>query len=142
MAQATSQLTKQSIKDRVMGTIGGTERASELKSEVVDAARHSPETAREQVEGNPIAAGVLAFAAGLVVAALVPKTPQEQQLARSIQPHLETAATEAGQAARDGVAALEPKAREAAEHVKQQAQQSAAIVKEDAQDTASSLQSA
>ena len=142
MAQTTSQLNKPSIKDRVMGAASaGTERGSELKSEAADAARHSPEAARKQVEGNPIAAGVLAFAAGLVVAALVPETPPEQRLGRSIQPHLETAATEVGQVAHDGVAELQPKAREAVEHVKQQAQQSATTVKEDAQDSASSLES-
>jgi hypothetical protein len=131
-----------SIKDRVMGTANaGTDRASELTSEAVDAARHAPEAARQQVEGNPIAAGLLAFAAGLVVATVLPETPQEQQWARSIQPHLETAASEVGMAAQDSAAALEPKAREAAEHVKQQAQQSAENVKDDASEAAASLRS-
>jgi ElaB/YqjD/DUF883 family membrane-anchored ribosome-binding protein len=129
-----------SIKDRVMGTASsGTERASELKSEAMDAARHAPEAARQQVEGNPLAAGVLAFAAGLVVAALIPETPQEQEWARSVQPHLESAASEVGSVAQDSAAALQPKAREAAEHVKQQAQDSASTLKDDASDTASSM---
>jgi ElaB/YqjD/DUF883 family membrane-anchored ribosome-binding protein len=132
-----------SMKDRVMGTASsGTERASELTSEAVDAARQAPEAARHQVEGNPIAAGVLAFAAGLVVAALVPETQQEQRWANSVQPQLEAAASEVGMAAQDSAAALEPKAREAAEHVKQQAQQSAETVKDDAKDTADALRSA
>jgi ElaB/YqjD/DUF883 family membrane-anchored ribosome-binding protein len=131
-----------SIKDRVMGTASaGTDRASELTSDAVDAARHAPEAARQQFEGNPIAVGLLAFAAGLVVAALVPETPQEQEWARSLQPHLESAASEVGMAAQDSAAALQPKAREAAEHVKQQAQQSAESLKDDASDTAASLRS-
>ena len=108
----------------------------------MDAAQQAPEAARHQVEGNPLAAGVLAFAAGLVVAALVPETEQEQRWASSVQPHLETAASEVGMVAQDSAAALEPKAREAAEHVKEQAQQSAEAVKDDAKDTADSLRSA
>ena len=131
-----------SMKDRVMGTANaGTERASELKDEAVDAARHAPEVARQQYEGNPLAAGLLAFAAGLVVAAMVPETESEQHLARSVQPHLESAANEVGTAAQESAQALKPQAHEAAEHVKQQAQQSAEATKEDAKQTAQSVRS-
>ena len=131
-----------SIKDRVMGTASaGTDRASEMTSEAMDAARRAPDAARQQVEGNPRAAGLLAFAAGLVVAAVFPETSTEQQLARSVQPHLETAASEVGAAAQDSAEALKPAAREAAEHVKQQAQQSADSMKEDAKENAGSLRS-
>jgi len=131
-----------SIKDRVMGTANaGTERASEMKDDAIDAARRAPETARRQYEGNPLAAGLLAFAAGLVVAALLPETEQEQKLARSVQPHLESAASEVGTVAQDSAEALKPAAREAAEHVKQQAQQSAESTKEDARHAAQSVRS-
>jgi len=125
-----------SIKDRVMGTAqGGSERASEMKDEAMDAARHAPEAARRQVEGNPLAAGLCAFAAGLVVAALIPETEKEQELVRAVQPKLESAASEMGSVAQDSAEALKPAAREAAEHVKQQAQQSAESVKDDAKQT-------
>ena len=131
-----------SVKDRVMGsTNAGTERASEMKDEAMDAARRAPEAARRQYEGNPLAAGLLAFAAGLVVAALVPETEREQQLAQSVQPHLESAASEMGSAAQESAEALKPQAREAAEHVKQQAQESAETAKEDARQAAQSVRS-
>jgi hypothetical protein len=129
-----------SIKERVMGTANaGTERASEIKDEAMHAAQQAPEAARRQFEGNPLAAGLLAFAAGLVVAALLPETEQEQKLARSVQPHLESAASEVGAVAQESAEALKPQAREAAEHVKQQAQQSAESAKEDAKQTAQSV---
>ena len=129
-----------SIKDRVMGTANaGTQRASDMTSEAMDAARHAPETARRQVEGNPLAAGLCAFAAGLVVAALLPETEKEQEWARSAQPHLESAASEVGAVAQDSAEALKPAAREAAEHVKQQAQQSAQTAKDEASENAQSL---
>ena len=131
-----------SIKDRVMGTAhDGTERAAELKDDAMDAARNAPQAARQQVEGNPLAAGLLAFAAGLVVAAVLPETEKERELARSVQPHLESAASEVGAVAQDSAEALKPAAREAVEHVKQQAQQSGEAVKEDAKDTAQSVRS-
>ena len=129
-----------SIKDRVMGTANaGTDRASEIKDEAMDAARRAPEAARRQYEGNPLAAGLLAFAAGLVVAALLPETEREQELARSVQPHLESAASEVGSAAQETAEALKPQAREAAEHVKQQAQQSAESAKDEARQTAQTV---
>ena len=131
-----------SIKDRVMGTAtAGTGRASEMKDEAMDAARRAPEAARHQVEGNPLAAGLLAFAAGLVVAAVLPETEKERELAPSVQPHLESAASEVGALAQDSTEALKPAAREAAEHMKQQAQQSGEAVKEDAKETAQSVRS-
>jgi ElaB/YqjD/DUF883 family membrane-anchored ribosome-binding protein len=131
-----------SVKDRVIGTAdAGTERAQEMKDDAIDAARRAPQAAREQVEGNPLAAGLLAFAAGLVVAAVLPETGKERELARSVQPYLESAASEVGAVAQDSAEALKPAAREAAEHMKQQAQQSGEAVKEDAKHSAQSVRS-
>jgi hypothetical protein len=131
-----------SVKDRVMGTASdGTERAREMKDDAMDAARRAPEAARQQMEGNPLAVGLLSFAAGLVVAALLPETEKEQEQARSLQPHQASAASEFGARAQDSAEALKPQAREAAEHVKQQAQQSAEAAKEDAKQTAQSVRS-
>ena len=131
-----------SVKDRVMGTASaGTDRAHEMKDEAMDAARRAPDAARRQYEGNPLAAGLLAFAAGLVVAAVLPETEKERELARSVQPHLEAAASEVGAVAQDSAEALKPAARDAAEHVKQQAQQSGEHVKDDAKSSAQSVRS-
>jgi ElaB/YqjD/DUF883 family membrane-anchored ribosome-binding protein len=131
-----------SIKDRVMGTASdGGERVREMKDDALEAGRRAPEAARQQVEGNPLAAGLLAFAAGLVVAALLPETEKEQQLARSVQPHLESAASEVGAAAQESAEALKPAARDAAEHVREQTQRSGEAVQRDAKETAQSLRS-
>jgi len=129
-----------SVKDRVMGTAAGAgDQVSDLTSQAADAARHAPDAARQQVEGNPLAAGLLAFAAGLVVAALLPETSTEQALASNVQTTLEGAASELGTAAHDTVEALKPAAHDAADAVKEQARDSAQTVKADASHTTDAL---
>ena len=129
-----------SVKERVMGAAHAeAEHASEIKDEAMTAARHAPQAARHQVEGSPLAAGLLASAAGLVVAAVLPETEKERELARSMQPRLESAASEVGVVAQDSAEALKPAAQEAAEHMKEQAQQSGEALKEDAKSSAQSV---
>jgi len=129
-----------SVKDKVMGTATGAgDQMSDVASHAADAARNAPDAARHQVEGNPLAAGLLAFAAGLVVAALLPETSTEQALATNLQPTLEGAASELGMAAQDTVEALKPAAHEAADAVKEQARDSAQSVKSEASHSSDAL---
>jgi len=122
-----------SVKDKVMGTAAGAgDQVSDLASHAADAARNTPDAARHQIEGNPLAAGLLAFAAGLVVAALLPETSAEQALAHNVQPTLEGAASELGMAAQDTVEALKPAAHDAADAVKAQTRNSAQTIKSEA----------
>ena len=128
-----------SVRERVMGTADSAGSAtSRMVSEAAGKMGEAPDAARRQVEGNPLAAGVFAFAAGLVVAALLPETEREQEMAQRIQPQMEQMAGEVGQAAKDTAQHLQPAAQSAVEHVKDQAQESAAHVKDQAQQTAQS----
>jgi len=130
------------VKEKVMGTAAGAgDQMSDLASHATDAARNAPDTARHQVEGNPLAAGLLAFAAGLVVAALLPETSTEQALASNVQPTLEGAASELGIAAQDTVEALKPAAQDAADAVKEQTRDSAQTIKSEATHSSEALRS-
>ena len=88
---------------------------------------------------TPSQRGSSRFAAGLVVAAVLPETEKERELARSMQPRLESAASEVGVVAQDSAEALKPAAQEAAEHMKEQAHQSGETLKEDAKSSAQSV---
>lgn len=116
-----------SVRDRVMGTASDT---SAHVSSAVDTIGEAPQMARRQVEGNPLAAGVLAFAAGLVVAALVPSTEPEQQMVANLQPGMEQVAGEVGRVAQEAAAQVRPAAQEAAQHLGEQVRESAGAVRE------------
>ena len=129
--------TVHSMRDRVMGTADSASSAtSHMVTEAAGKVGEAPDVARRQVQGNPLAAGVLAFAAGLVVAAVLPETEREQEMAQRIQPQMEQVAGEVGRAAQDTAQHLQPAAQSAVEHVKGQAQESAGHVKDQAQQSA------
>jgi hypothetical protein len=116
-----------SVREKVMGTAAET---SAHLSSAADTLGEAPDMARRQVEGNPLAAGVLAFAAGLVVAALVPGTEPEQQMVAKIQPGMEQVAGEVGRAAQESAEQVRPAVQEAAHHLGEQARESAETVRE------------
>jgi gas vesicle protein len=127
-----------STKERVMGTAADTtDKASSMASGIGDTVGSLPRGAANVAEGNPLAVGLVAFGAGLVLATLLPETRGEQQLAEKVQPMVENAASEVGAAAQDAVEQLKPKAQDAIEQVKDSAQQSVSQVKDHASDAAS-----
>jgi gas vesicle protein len=85
------------VRERVMGpaeqALHGTQmqaqqvsdRASRLPQQATEAARGAGSQARRQVEGSPLAAGLIALGAGMVAASLLPRTKQEQRLESSLQ---------------------------------------------------------
>ncbi len=82
-----------SIRERVMGTASsGTsaigDKASAAQSSVSDAVGAvggAPDAARRQAEGNPLAAGLVAFGAGMLIASLLPASQAEQNAAVALQ---------------------------------------------------------
>jgi hypothetical protein len=97
---------------------------------------------RQQTEGNPLAAGTVAFGVGWLVSSLMPATETEQQAARRAGeaarerggPVLE----QAKQAAQEMGQTLQAEAGERAQHVKERTQQAASAVTEEARASASS----
>jgi hypothetical protein len=128
------------IKETVMGSaddlsqatgeVGG--QLTDRLAEANDWAHHAPETARRRAEGNPLAAGLIAFGAGLLAAAIFPGTQTEAQVAQKVQEVAQPLAEEAKQAGKEVVSNLQPAAQEAAQQVKETAMAGAGQVKESA----------
>ena len=90
----------------------------------------------DRVEGSPLAAGLVAFGAGLVIAGLIPASKAEaqgaQRLKEAAQEHGQPIMDQAKSAAQEVGEQLKDKATEAAQEVKASAQESADKVKQEA----------
>lgn len=122
-----------------------TKRVSRAAGSVAETLGDSPQAARQRAEGNPAAAGLLAFAAGFFAAALLPPTERERQLVGQAKDKLQPLAQEAAQvgkgvagelqsSAQAGVEAVKDTATDAVQQVKGRAQSSAGRVKSEASD--------
>ena len=91
---------------------------------------------RARVEGSPLAAGLIAFGAGLVIAGLIPASKVEaqgaQRLQEAVKEHGQPVIDEVRSAARQVGDQLKDNAGEAASELKSSAQESAERVKEEA----------
>jgi hypothetical protein len=101
-------------------------------SSAVDTVRSAPDTARRSTQGNPLAAGLIAFGAGWLLSALLPATEPEQQVASQVKDF----AVEQG---RPVAEQLGQAGQQAAQELKESAQQRAETVKETATDAASTV---
>ena len=144
--QTRSAMT--TMKDRIMGgtadrtsnvgeTVSST--ASSAKdtlastaSSAADVASAAPDTVRRRTQGNPLAAGLIAFGAGWLLASLLPATEPEQQTASQVK----DLATEKG---RPAAQQLGQAGQEAAQELRESAQQRAQSVKETATGAASTV---
>jgi hypothetical protein len=141
-------------KDRVMGAApdrSPADAASAAASGMRDAASHAagtlqdtvqetPRVLRQQTQGNPIAAGLIAFGAGWLVSSLLPASKAEQRVAEQAkdragelaQPLAEQAKQVAGEVQQE----LTPQARQAAEAVRDTAADAARTVADDGRSAA------
>jgi hypothetical protein len=109
---------------------------SEKASEASDAVREAPATVKRKTQGNPLAAGVIAFGLGMLVSSLIPSSEKERQAVSQLQENLEPVKQKATEVARDMGESLKPAAQEAAESVKGTAQEGVESVKQEGQSAA------
>ncbi|HXH34154.1 MAG TPA: DUF3618 domain-containing protein [Plantibacter sp.] len=115
-----------SVKDRVFGVASDiSDTASDALGSTGDALSSAPKRAVAKAEGAPIAVGLIAFGAGLLVSALLPSSTKEKELASSIK-----------DAAQPLVDDVTDAAKEAAEHLKEPAADAFAAVRDQAADAA------
>ena len=117
--------TATSVKERIMGSAqdGASTAASSVSdaaSSVGDVASAAPQAVRRQTQGNPMAAGVIAFGIGWLLSSLPPATQREQDVA----------------------ALVEDKAKELAEPLKETAQEMAGNLQEPLQHSVEQVKSA
>jgi gas vesicle protein len=110
-------------------------------SSAADAVTHAPQAIQQQTQGNPLAAGLIAFGVGALAGTLLPTTRREEQAVRKVQPALESAASEIGEQAQVVAEQAKEQATQAAQQLKEEAQQSVESVKADAQQAADTVQS-
>jgi hypothetical protein len=130
--RARSSITN--LKDRIMGTAysttgtassaagGAADRVSAMASDAADTVRDAPRAVRRQTEGNPLAAGLVAFGAGWLISSLLPTTRKEQELASQAKDvaaeRLQPVAQQVQQAAAEVRDNLREPAQQAAESVR------------------------
>jgi hypothetical protein len=89
--------------------------ASNAASQAAETAQELPQTIRRQAQGNPLAAGLIAFGVGWLASSLLPASRREQELAQQAGHH----ATELGQpvvdAAKDAAAQMKDNLTEPAQ---------------------------
>jgi len=131
------------VKDRIMGS------AHDAADGVRDAASSAPTAGdgvaqvKSRAQGNPLAAGVIAFGAGLLLSSLFPASAKETEAARTLvetakdkgQPLLD----EAKSVASDVGGSLGEHAKQAAAQVKETATDAAGTVQADARDAAGTV---
>ena len=141
------------VKDSVMGSAqsaGGSaqgaagsvkDTASSATTAVGDTAQSAVGTIQRQTQGAPLAAGMVAFGAGMIISALVPASEKEAQAAQRLTEAVKDSpvADEVKAAGQEVGQNLKDSAMEAVQEVKSSAQDSAATVKDESQSAAQTV---
>jgi gas vesicle protein len=135
----TSGIT-QSVSDRASSA---RDTAADAASSAADTVRSAPAAVRRRAEGNPLAAGLIAFGAGMLLSSLLPASEPEQQVATQVKDFAteqgRPVAQQLGQAGQQAAQELKESAQQRAETVKQTAADAASTVKDEAQSAASDV---
>lgn len=128
------------VRDRVMGARDSrgpsvADRASSATSSMKESAASAPRVVRRQSQGNPLAAGLLAFAGGWLVSSLLPASHVEEQAAVAVKDQASQLAgpvkEQAQQAAQEVKDNLQEPAQQAVQQVKEHATDAAGTVRDD-----------
>jgi hypothetical protein len=99
----------------------------------------APQQVRAKTQGNPLAAGLIAFGAGLLLSSLIPASEKEREAADALKTAAEPVTTELAEAAKDMAQGLKEPAQEAMENVKATAADAAEHVKTEGQYAAADI---
>jgi uncharacterized protein YjbJ (UPF0337 family) len=136
------------LKDRVMGSAEsatGSVRGSVSSAgdTLTDTASGAADTVKEKTQGNPLAAGLIAFGAGWLISSLIPASEKETELAgKAVDVAKERGKPLAQEAADMGSQIgeeLKGRAQEAAESVKSTASEAASTVKDEGRHSAATV---
>ncbi|HET7724492.1 MAG TPA: DUF3618 domain-containing protein [Propionibacteriaceae bacterium] len=142
------------LLDRVLGSADDVkDAASDKLDSVGDAVSDLPGSARRQTQGNPLAAGLVAFGFGLLVSAAFPASDTERELAGDIKEKAQPLTDKVTEAAKDvagnlqepasqAVASLKDSATESVQNVKDEAKDATADVTDTARDNAADVKDA
>ena len=120
------------------------ENVSNAATNALEAVQAAPQTLQRQAQGNPLAAGLIAFGVGWLVSSLLPTSEKEKQLAAqaesAVREHSQPLVDQAKSVASEIGDNLKPAAQEAVESVKATAQEGVQTVKSEGQSAAQDVQ--
>jgi gas vesicle protein len=138
------------LGSRIMGTAHSatdnmSSAAGQSGGSVRDTASGIAGTAQDRVEGSPLAAGLMAFGAGVVIAGLIPASDAEARASRKVVETAKEQGAPVAEAARSAgqemAESMRDSAGQAVQEVKETAQESAARVKDEASTSADRVRS-
>jgi hypothetical protein len=127
---------KEAVAD---GAYAAKDTVSEKASDAREAVRQTPRRMRRKAQGNPLAAGVIAFGLGMLVSSLIPSTEKEREAVSQLQENLEPVKEKASEVAQDMAENLKQPAQEAGESVKAAATEGVESVKQEGQSAAADV---
>jgi hypothetical protein len=126
----------QRLRERAEDTASS---ATEMARTAATKVQRAPEMLAEQASGNPLAAGLVAFGVGLLVATAFPKTQTEQRVVDAARPQLDIAKEELRDAGRELAAGAKDEAKSAAHEVGEAGKEAVADVADEAKSSARTL---
>jgi uncharacterized protein YjbJ (UPF0337 family) len=148
----SAQDTTSSAQGMASNAAGSVQNAASTAADSVQSAaasaagavQQAPDAIVRQAQGNPLAAGLIAFGVGWLVSSLLPASEKEKQLAQqaesTVREHKDTLLEPAKQAAQEIGDQLRPAAQQAVESVKSTAQDAAGTVAEEGRSAAAEVQ--
>jgi gas vesicle protein len=133
------------VKDRVMGSAadlssGVADKTSSATGSVTDTLSASPDAARRQTRGNPLAAGLIALGAGWLVGSLIPASSREREAATAVKDNAMQLKEPLTEVAKDAASHLQEPAQQAVEAVKSEAADAVQNVKDQGAEATSQVQ--
>ena len=127
-------------KDSVMGTAASAQSSTgDALHTTSDAISSAPHAARQQTQGNPLAAGLIALGVGWLVGSLLPATRAERQAADALKEKAAPLAHEVADMAKESAQNLQEPAKQAMEEVKSTGTEAVETVKAEGTSTAADV---
>ncbi len=126
-SQATDKVkeTASQASDKVVGTA----------QSVAGTVQQTPDIVARRTRGNPLAAGLIAFGAGLLAASLLPETEREKQAGAAVAERSQGLVDKAKETGKELAQELSGTAREAGEQIKESAKEAARNTSQQAQES-------
>lgn len=115
------------------------ETVAERRQEVTTAVSEAPTAVRQRTQGNPLAAGLIAFGVGWLASSLLPSTRAERDLTAEVGERAQPLVADVKAQAQEFVEDLKPQAEAAVSEVKDSASHGVQAVREESQHSAEAL---
>lgn len=116
------------VQDNLQGKVADVQ---DKASSIGDAVASAPRRAKQKTQGNPLAAGLIAFGVGLLISGAIPSSQKEQEAVADLQRKAEPLKEKATEAAREVAENLREPAQQAVESVKATATEGVQNVKDE-----------